>query len=87
MAIQRAVGRPTTPGLLRFARNDDRDSTHTQFGLSPAPALLELNPHERALAAARGRQPIGSRGEADRLVELARKSRLVRITAFERQFA
>jgi putative DNA-binding protein len=25
-AIQRAVGRPTTPGLLRFARNDDRRS-------------------------------------------------------------
>ena len=31
VAIQGAVGRPTTPGLLRFARNDDRGSTQLHY--------------------------------------------------------
>jgi hypothetical protein len=52
-----------------------------------APAPLELNPNKRTLAAPRGRQPIGAGGEADRFVELAREGGLIRITAFERQFA
>jgi hypothetical protein len=33
----RAVRRRTTPGLLRFARNDDRGSTQTQFALDKKP--------------------------------------------------
>jgi hypothetical protein len=38
-------------------------------------------------SAARRRDPIGAGGEADRFMELARKGRLIRIPAFERQFA
>ena len=30
-AIQKAVGRPTFPWMLRFACNDDRGSTQMQF--------------------------------------------------------
>ena len=33
VAIQGDVERSTTPGLLRFARNDDRGSTLMQFAL------------------------------------------------------
>jgi protein involved in polysaccharide export with SLBB domain len=33
-AIQGAVRRPTTPGWLRLASNDDRGSTQTQFALA-----------------------------------------------------
>jgi hopene-associated glycosyltransferase HpnB len=36
-AIPGIVRRPTTPGLLRFARNDDRGSTQIRFALSNEP--------------------------------------------------
>jgi Putative DNA-binding domain len=41
-AIQRAGGRPTTPGLLRFARNDDRGSTQLRQALASLPDVARL---------------------------------------------
>jgi hypothetical protein len=41
-AIQRAGGRPTTPGLLRFARNDDRGSTQLHQALASFPDVARL---------------------------------------------
>ena len=41
-AIQRAVGRPATPGLLRFARNDDGSSTRVHLDLPILPDVARL---------------------------------------------
>src|SRR5580704_1871446 len=41
-AIQRAVGRPTTPGLLRFARNDDRRSIQLHHATAPLADVARL---------------------------------------------
>jgi len=41
-AIQRAVGRPTTPGLLRFARNDDRRSIQLHHATAPLVDVARL---------------------------------------------
>jgi hypothetical protein len=41
-AIQRAVGRPATPGLLRFARNNDGSSTRVHLDLPILPDVARL---------------------------------------------
>jgi Putative DNA-binding domain len=41
-AIQRAVGCPTTPGLLHFARNDDRSSTQLHYATASLPDIARL---------------------------------------------
>jgi hypothetical protein len=41
-AIQRAAGRSTTPGLLRFARNDDRSSTQLHHATASLPDVARL---------------------------------------------
>jgi hypothetical protein len=41
-AIQRPVGRPATPGLLRFARNDDGSSTRVHLDLPILPDVARL---------------------------------------------
>jgi hypothetical protein len=41
-AIQRTVGHPTTPGLLRFARNDDRSSTQLYHAIATLPEVARL---------------------------------------------
>ena len=41
-AIQRVVARPTTPGLLRFARNDDRSSTQLHHATASLPDVARL---------------------------------------------
>jgi hypothetical protein len=41
-AIQRTVGRPTTPGFLRFARNDDRSSTQLHHAIATLADVARL---------------------------------------------
>jgi hypothetical protein len=52
VAIQKAVGRPTFPWMLRFARNDDRGSTQMQF-------ILKADHWLATAPAPRKRPPIG----------------------------
>ena len=46
-AIQTTVECPTTPGLLRSARNDDRGSTQMQFALLRLVDFLKNNTRSR----------------------------------------
>jgi peptide/nickel transport system ATP-binding protein len=54
-AIQGAVGGPTTPGLLRFARNDDPGSIQSQHVLTDGSEAVEGCPYASRCAFARPR--------------------------------